>query len=199
MTSHQLVNQTSGDVELYTPPTIIEAARTAMGGIDLDPASCDYANEHFVKATAYWTALEDGLSQEWHGRVWMNHPFGKAEKACEDPCKKKTCQARGYHRIKDKPGNADWINKLVHEYTVLRTTAACCITFASTSEAWFKPLLLRPQCFLTPRTNYITPDGKVADGVTKGSVVTYFGTDVWSFYQAFRELGVIHVPYKLTA
>ena len=43
--SHQQINQTSGDVEYYTPPAIIEAARLVMGTIDLDPASSETANE----------------------------------------------------------------------------------------------------------------------------------------------------------
>lgn len=64
----QLINQTSGDVEYYTPPFIIEAARRVMGGIDLDPASSEIANRT-VKATRYFTEADDGLQQEWNGRV----------------------------------------------------------------------------------------------------------------------------------
>lgn len=33
MDNAQLINQTSGDVEWYTPARIIEAARRCMGGI----------------------------------------------------------------------------------------------------------------------------------------------------------------------
>lgn len=168
-----------------------------MGGIDLDPASCKFANENFVKATDYYTAVTNGLSQEWHGRVWMNHPFGKPERKCVSGCKKKTCTTRGYHLAQDKPGNKDWIDKLVFEHSVERVKEACCITFASTSEGWFRPLLSQPQCYLIPRTNYIGSDGKVKQGNTKGSVVTYFGRRVDAFYQAFRELGIVHVPYRL--
>jgi len=197
MTSHQLVNQTSGEVEFYTPPVIVDAARKLMGGIDLDPASCVFANLNYVKASGIFTADDNGLSKEWHGRVWMNHPFGKAERMCSPNCTKKTCKTRGYHADCDKPGNKDWIDKLVHEYSVGRVTEACCITFASTSEGWFRPLLSLPQCYLIPRTNYIGPDGKVKKGNTKGSVVTYFGKRIDAFYQAFRELGIVHVPYRM--
>jgi len=86
MNNHQLVNQTSGRTEWYTPPPIIEAARRTMGGIDCDPASSAAANE-VVKARTFHgrpgfkidgtmdglpVRLYDdlgGLSWPWYGRV----------------------------------------------------------------------------------------------------------------------------------
>lgn len=62
--------------EWYTPPKYIEAAREVMGGIDLDPASCATANQ-IVKATAYYTKEQNGLEQNWKGRVWLNPPYGR--------------------------------------------------------------------------------------------------------------------------
>ena len=44
-----------------------------------------------------------------------------------------------------------------------------------------------------PVPNYYLPDGSVKKGVTKGSVVTYFGQDVASFSEAFASLGVVKV------
>jgi hypothetical protein len=170
MNASQYINATSGDVEFYTPLNIVEAARETMDGlIDVDPASSADANER-IGAVVYWTKETDGLSQDWHGNVWMNHPFG-----------------RGL--------NEKWINKLVSEYESGRTKQACCITFASTSEAWFRPLLKRPQCFLVPRTNYLLPDGTVYKGVTKGSVVTYLGPNVHRFADCFKHLGEVKLPY----
>jgi hypothetical protein len=60
--------------EWYTPPNIIEAARTVLGNIDLDPASCVEAQK-YVQARCYFTPKEDGLSKKWKGRVWLNPPY----------------------------------------------------------------------------------------------------------------------------
>jgi hypothetical protein len=169
-TNHQLINQTSGDVEIYTPQNIIKAARACMGSIDLDPASSKKANKR-IKASVFYTKENSGLERTWRGRVWLNHPFSREH-------------------------NMEWINTAISEYALGRVTALCMITFASTSEAWFRPLLRFPQCFLSPRTNYMKPDGTVYRGVTKGSVVTYMGNDLAAFAMAFMTLGEIKISYR---
>lgn len=167
--SHQLINQTSGKVEYYTPQPILEAARWVLGEIDLDVSSSAEANRR-VQAKKYYTAADDGLTREWHGRVWMNHPFGRT-------------------------ANPKWVAKLEAEYAANRCTAALCITFASTSERWFRPLLMRPQAYLNGRTGYVLPNGKTLRGCTKGSVVTYYGTNVQRFAEAFGALGIVKTVY----
>lgn len=192
--AHQLINQTSGEVEYYTPVEIIEAARRVMGVFDLDPASSAQANK-IVKAIQFFTEADDGLKWNWHGRVWMNHPFHAGWSACDENCQRKTCEKRGYV-YRDIPSNQDWVNKIEAEYALGRIIEACCITFASTSEKWFQPLLKHPQCFLHPRTNYLLPDGSTLKGVSKGSVVTYYGNDVDRFAAEFSSLGVVKVAHQ---
>jgi hypothetical protein len=133
MENHQNINADSGCDEYFTPGEIVEAARRVMGEIDLDPASSVLANKR-IKAVRIWTISDDGLKQQWLGRVWLNHPFGKST-------------------------NKPWILKLAEEYRAGRTQEAICISFASTSEKWFSPLLEQPQCFFWKRTNYFLPDG----------------------------------------
>jgi hypothetical protein len=61
-----------------TPPHVVKAAREAMGGIDLDPAS-NAAAQRIVQA-ARWYSLDmglDGLALAWAGRVWCNPPYSK--------------------------------------------------------------------------------------------------------------------------
>lgn len=61
--------------EWYTPPNFIEMTRNCLGGIDLDPASNDYA-QSWIKANVFYTKEQDGLKQPWFGRVWCNPPYG---------------------------------------------------------------------------------------------------------------------------
>lgn len=195
--SHQLINQTSGEVDYYTDPKILEAARAVMGGIDLDPASSHAANKH-VKAKIYAGVQFDGtfingLNEQWFGRIWMNHPFGRPETACVQPCNRKKKNPKHICHSMDYFGNAAWVNKLVAEFVCDHVKEALCITYACTSEAWFQPLLMLPQCFLCPRTNYYLPDGTVKKGVTKGSVVTYLGPNTNAFAKAFRDFGKIKI------
>ena len=44
---------------------------------------------------------------------------------------------------------------------------------------------------MLPVPNYYLPDGSVKKGVTKRSVVTYFGADASRFREAFASLGVV--------
>ena len=181
--------------EYYTPHEWTDAAREVMGGIDLDPASCEFANQ-WIDASRIFTKDNDGLQQEWHGRVWMNHPFHRGETACKAKCKKLTCQRRGHHITEDIPGNAEWINKLVSEYKAGRVTEAVVICYCSSSETWFGPLLKQPQCFPDGRIHYIGEDGKKVQGNTKGSVITYFGPNVARFAEVFGKLGEVKVAYQ---
>lgn len=64
----------------FTPDIYTEGVREVMGAIDLDPASCDEANNgdannDGVQAKNFYDIDDDGLSEEWFGRVFLNPPF----------------------------------------------------------------------------------------------------------------------------
>lgn len=57
--------------EWYTPREIIES----LGEFDLDP--CAPVAPLWSTAKNAFTKHDDGLSQEWFGRVWLNPPYSR--------------------------------------------------------------------------------------------------------------------------
>jgi ParB family transcriptional regulator, chromosome partitioning protein len=102
----------TGNNEWYTPTEYIECARRVMNSIDLDPASNDIA-QRTVKADRYFTVADDGLAQEWQGRVWLNPPYSQ-------------------------PQIQQFIEKLVAEYESGRMSEAILLVNNSTDAKWFQ-------------------------------------------------------------
>jgi hypothetical protein len=67
--SHQSAN--AGTHTWLTPPEIIQA----LGHFDLDPCACPEP-EPWITASEHWTRKDQPLLRPWHGRVWLNPPFG---------------------------------------------------------------------------------------------------------------------------
>ncbi|WP_293371508.1 DNA N-6-adenine-methyltransferase [Nevskia sp.] len=55
-----------------TPPHIL----LALGAFDLDP--CAPAIRPWDMAAKHYSRADDGLTQPWDGRVWLNPPYGAA-------------------------------------------------------------------------------------------------------------------------
>lgn len=63
-----------GSVEWYTPPRIFAALGLPF---DLDPCSPGGRVVPWIPAATHFTRADDGLRQPWHGRVWLNPPYGR--------------------------------------------------------------------------------------------------------------------------
>lgn len=57
--------------EWLTPPSLL----AKLGTFDLDP--CSPVNRPWNTAKRHFTIVENGLTRGWHGRVWLNPPYGK--------------------------------------------------------------------------------------------------------------------------
>lgn len=68
LSSHQ---KNGGHDEWLTPPEIIQQ----LGPFDLDP--CSPVVRPWITAAQHYTINDDGLRKDWHGRVWLNPPFGR--------------------------------------------------------------------------------------------------------------------------
>lgn len=56
--------------EWLTPPHVLKP----LGIFDLDP--CAPINRPWDMANCHYTIADNGLAQEWFGRVWCNPPYG---------------------------------------------------------------------------------------------------------------------------
>jgi hypothetical protein len=168
--THQLINASTSN-EWYTPAPYVEAARTLMGGIDLDPASCDFANQ-VVQASTFFTIEDDGLQYDWFGRVWLNPPYGRQQ---------------------NESNQALWSARLIEEYESHRVDQAMLLVNAVTDREWFQPLWDYAICFVTPRIRFYNETIDRSDP-THGSVLVYFGENTKLFTELFGAFGRIVVP-----
>jgi hypothetical protein len=166
------ITASSESNEWYTPQWIIDLARETMGGIDLDPASCPDA-QSVIQAEAYCTAGDDGFNQPWHGRVWLNPPYGASGE-----------------------GAAGWAMKLIREYKLGQVTAAILLVKAAFGYNWFNDLWYTyPTCILRERVTFVSPIDGIARGPAKhATVLLYFGSDVAKFQSIFRPFGRVILP-----
>jgi hypothetical protein len=156
--------------EYYTPLEYLEAAHEVMGGIDLDPATCEKAQEN-VKAKEFFTMADDGLSQEWHGSVWLNPPYGKDGA---------------------DSNQGIWAQKLITEYKAGHVSEAILLTKAALGYNWFTDIWHHwPVCFADKRLSFIKSDGSTDGQSKQGTAFFYFGPNVEKFKQVFKKFGPV--------
>lgn len=151
--------------EWYTPVEYIEAARRVMGGIDVDPASCDAA-QRIVRAGEYYTKDDDGLCVTWYGRVWLNPPYST-------------------------PLIQEFVSKVIGDYDAGHVDQAVVLTNNSSDTRWFHQLLSRfPTCFTRGRVQFWRPDSSVF-GARQGQALFYLGDQRMAFVREFSQFGQV--------
>ena len=150
----------SKDNEWYTPAEYIEAARTVMGSIDLDPASNDFANKT-VKAWHYFTEQTNGLEQEWFGNIWMNPPYSTA-----------------------------LLSKFADKLTGSNFNQAIILVNNATETAWFEKLVSTASAivFHKGRIRFVKRDGEHGTPL-QGQAFIYYGDNPDRFLDVFKIYG----------
>lgn len=151
---------TSATPEWYTPRHIIDRVLRVFGGeIDLDPCSNSAdPGEANVPANDYYTALTDGLAQQWHGRVYMNPPYGDEV--------------------------SQWVARLTEAYEGGEIDEAIALLPARTDTNWFRPLGDHVIAFIRGRLRFSGAE----NSAPFPSVVVYLGPDRDGFTKAFEDV-----------
>jgi hypothetical protein len=156
-----------GDGDFYSPPALLTAARSVLGDIDLDPASCREANRE-VQAKQYYSWREDGLAHEWAGRMWINPPF---------------------------PWEP-WVEKFVSEWDAGKIVAAIILCETRVTTAlYFHPMIERCSAVLKMkgRLRFWGPKAGTPD---EGHELYYFGSSVSAFSTEYQMFGRVFAPAK---
>lgn len=167
-----------GDGDFYTSPLIIDAARQAMGSIDLDPASCRRANT-VVRAPRFFGALQDGLSQEWDAEhIWLNPPFNQWD---------------------------IWTPKILRELENGTVEQMCVMLPTRSLSAKSNIRLLQRSAGMCVTNGRFKFWGPKAGSPDDGHVILYFGRSLVGFELAFASIGTVfatrppHFGYSVEA
>ena len=154
----------------HTPDDVIEAVRTVMGSIDLDPFSSAEANAR-IKAKTFYSKEDDALSFDWEGEtVFINPPYGRG--------------------IMAKAAD-----KIIEQHQAGAFKQCVLLINNATDTLWFHKLrrIANGVCFTEGRIAFVSPseDGvlKQVSGNTRGQVLFYFGDNIQGFIDAYSDLG----------
>lgn len=185
---------TGKTVEWYTPAWVFEALGLTY---DLDPCHPEGDRLPWVPAANVYTKTDDGLSQPWEGRVWLNPPYGDPENVCTSKCKKKVCTKRGYHLTEAFPGTIAWLGKMhIHRHGIA-------LVFARTGNAWFQKYVAQADAilFLNRRIPFVDrtgeppvkANGATADRTGADSMLVAWGPDCVAALYRLERAGLGYV------
>lgn len=127
--------------EWYTSPSVFAALGLSF---DLDPAAPP-GGVPWIPAARHFTKREDGLRQPWHGRVWLNPPYGRQT---DRWLRKLADHGDGLALVFARTDTA-WFHRITAEATAL--------------------------CFPRGRLRFHRPDGTAGDTAPSPSLLIAFG------------------------
>ncbi|UCD59139.1 MAG: hypothetical protein JSV16_08635, partial [Candidatus Hydrogenedentota bacterium] len=165
-TDHVLATKHNNDMsEWYTPKEYVDRVRQVLGDIDLDPASCAFAQKT-VKAKCYYDKKQDGREQPWTGRVFLNPPY------------KTPLVSQFVNRLVDMVGSGD-------------VTAAVLLTNNNTDTDWWQRAAgdAEAVCLTDGRIGFNDEHGETS-APTNGQSFCYYGKAADRFLKVFADVGL---------
>ena len=160
------VSKNTGKKDWFTPAYLIEAARRAMGSIDVDPASHAIAQK-WVKADVFYTVEQNGLEQPWFGNIWLNPPY------------------------KNRPLKA-FVQRLIREYREDKIDKAVVLVNNGTETSWGNALLRSCECVCFHKGRIKFLNLGMEEGLPlQGQMLCGFGIDYITFENIFEQYGVV--------
>jgi len=159
------VSHNSSEQEWYTPSVYVEAARDVLGGIDLDPASSEKAQET-VKAGKWYGKQDNGLELDWFGRVWLNPPYASAE-------------------------IESFLSRLRESFEAGTVKSAITLTNNATDTDWFfyTSKYASAMCLPHKRIRFLDAAGEPTGAPLQGQAFLYFGYESDKFCGRFNLFG----------
>lgn len=158
-----LVDPAASIQDYFTPTELIDAARTAMGDVDLDAASHWIANRRH-RIPDYFHINRSAFENPWHGRVWLNPPYGD---------------------------NAPWFREILRHTATGEVEQLCMLSpvWAFTT-AIARPVMAKASAFvmLNP-TPQFWGNAKGKTGTNNPHGILYIGDRSKEFFKAFEPFG----------
>lgn len=153
------IHHSSESNEWYTPREWVDLAREVMGGISIDPASCETAQKN-IQATVYYTQEDNGFDKDWIGKLWLNPPYGAKNKA------------KGVH------GASAWVDKAIAEFDKENVFEGFLLLRLTGSAAIRKLEARFPRCSVG-RLPFIDEHGNLQKSVGHDSIFFYLTNQEW--------------------
>ena len=147
-----------------------------MGGINFDPAT-HAIPQKWIQADDFCTVEDNGLAVQWHGRVFLNPPYGKTG---------------------NRSNQEIWAAKLLAEIKDGYVVQAVLLTKTVPGYQWWDNLFNGdwpgPVCITQGRLAFISADEQTRGRSKSASSFWYYGPNEKGFARVFGEIGRV-IPY----
>lgn len=153
-----------GKNEWYTPSHIIDLVKQCLDEIELDPTSCQEANQ-IIQAKRYFTIEDNALELAWDCKtLFMNPPYSKGDVT-------------------------RFTNKFLYELPCIDQAIILVASFPETN--WCQKLLSKCNalCFIRGRVTFINSNKEITQMPRWGNILFYYGNQPKKFNRIFKVLG----------